>query len=429
MPAPDNPRSDPTRLFGVAEPEAWESEVRGCLADRAAGPAPLPRNDLAGTAIARGRQRQRRRQLAGLVAVVGATVLATGALMQGLPGGGGGQPGPASGVIGDPAIERSGDPDEPTTLAGDPALAVTLAVDLVGAADAGEGPVLATGDGRMLDLSAIGEVVSAHRVGEGWAVVSGGSGTARLWWVRARQPPKPVLAGMDQIVVDQARVAWRRGAVLAAAQLSGDGELRNRSTTAAPDGDGRPAGFLGETVLLAGSDPGGWDTWHPGGDYQPGWNAQVVRVYGELPDGESAIGLVRPEPDADQPCLARLDLQRKLAPTEVRCQAGELSADAPAALSPEGDWLITVGGAGGGAGTGPVLVDVAEALADRPAVTPVRSLSSLAGPPVWADPARALVRSGDRLVRVDSERLHTGAPNAVEKFDRSQGVLVVVQTG
>lgn len=428
MPVPDNPRSDPTRLFGVAEREAWESEVRDSLADRASGPAPLPRTDLAGTAIARGRRLQRRRQLAGLVAVAGATVLATGVLMQGLPGGGG-QPGPASGLIGDPVSEPPSDSDEPATLAGDPALAVTLAVDLVGAADGGGGPVLATGDGRTLDLSAVGEVVSAHRVGEGWAVVSGESGTARLWWVRAGQPPAPVLAGMDRIVVDQTRVAWRRGAVLAAATLSGDGELRDRSTTAAPDGDGQPAGFLGDTVLLTGSNPAGWDTWQPGGDYQPGWNDQVVRVYGELPDGRSAIGLVRPEPDTGRPCLARLDVQRKLAPAELRCQAGELSADAPAALSPEGDWLITMGGAGNEAGTRPVLVDVAEALVDQPAVTVVRGLRSLAGPPVWVDLARVLVRSGDRLVRVDSERLRTGAPGAVEEFDRSQGVLAVVQPG
>jgi hypothetical protein len=406
----------------VAEREAWEGGLRECLTDRASG-TPLPRPDLAGAAISRARRLQRRRQVIGLVAVVGATVLATGALLQDWQGSGGADLRPATGLVGDP-VTAPPTLAEPVQLAGHPALAVRLAVDLVGDA-AGGGLALATGDGRTLDLEPVDEVVSAHRVGAGWAVVSGDPGTTRLWWVSPGRAPVTVLAGMDAIVVEQAQVAWRRGAMLATATLSGDGGLRDRLTTSAPDRDGQPVGFLGRTVLLASAHPAGWDIWQPErGDYLPAWNDRVVRVYGLMPDGQGAVGLVPPEPGATGPCLARLDLQRELAPTKVRCLPGELSAGGPTALSPQGQWLIaTVDGTGAGA----VLVDVAAAFAEQPAITELPDLPSLAGRPVWLDPDQALVSTAGSLVRVVPELLLAGAPGGVEVVARSTEHLLVVE--
>jgi len=428
MLARDNPRPDPARLYGVAEPDPWEGELRRCLTDQASlGRA--PGTDLAGTAIARGRRVRRRRQAAGLVSVVGATVLATGIAFhdwQGPAAGGG--PGPATELVRD-SVTAGPPPQQPARLAADPALAEELAVDLVGAGSAG-GVVLATGDGRTIDLGPVDEVTSAHRVGESWAVVSGGPGTTRLWWVGRDRAPVPLLAGMDAIVVERAQVAWRRGALLATATLSGRGALVDQATTAAPDGPGQPVGFLGRTVLLARSDPAGWDTWRPvRGDYVPSWTDQVLRVYGALPGGQSAVGLVPPAagPAAagGGACLARLELIDRLTPAQAGCPVGGLSADAPAALSPEGRWLIaTVEGDD----PGPVLVDVAAALAEQPAaVVRVPELAGLAGRPVWLDSGQALVPTAETLVRVVPEKLLAGLPGGVEVMAVTWVGLLVVQ--
>jgi hypothetical protein len=406
----------------VADREAWEGEVRECLTDQASG-TPLPRTDLAGTAISRARRRQRGRQVAGLAAVVGATVLAAGVLLQDWQGSGAGQLGPATGLIGEAPTEPAA---VPAQLASHPRLAVTLAADLVGDA-VGGGLVLATGDGRTLDLAPMDQVTSAHRVGEGWAVVSGDPGVIRLWWVTPDQPPVSLLAGLDAVVVEGERVAWRNGAVLSAATLSGDGRLQDRWITPAPDRDGMPVGFLGEMVLLASTDPAGSDVWQPGPrDHVPAWNNRVVRVYGALPDGQGAVGLVPPEPGAGGSCLARLTIQPDLSPAEVRCLPGELSASGPAALSPNGRWLITTAG---GASTRLVLVDVAAALAEQPAVTELPDLSPPAGRPVWLDPSQALVPTAGSLVRLVPERLLVGAPGGAEVMVRSPARVLVVQPG
>lgn len=436
----DNPGSGPARLLGVADQDPSEGQVRDCLAGQTAR-GRLPRTDLAGVAISRGRRTHRRRQLVGLVAVVGATVLAAGVLLQDWQGSSGGSIGPAAGRIGDPAdATATPTPDRPAELAYDPALPVTLAADLVGDGAAG-GRVLATGDGRTMSLDQVGTVVSAHQVGQGWAVISGDPGTTRLWWVDQGGVAVSRLAGMDAIAVEHDRVAWRRGAVLASASLSSQGDLVERSTTAAPEGDGQPVGFLGETVLLSRADPAGFDTWLPAaGDYRPAWNDQVTRVYGALADGSGTVGLVPPEPgaaDGSGGCLAQLAADRKLAPTDLAClpdggvpdgglPGGGLSVDGPAALSPHGRWLVT---AAADPDAGPLLVDLAAAFARQPAVSAVPDLPALTGRPVWLSPEQVVLPTADGLVRLVPERLLAGAPDAVEVMPLSGATVQVVQPG
>lgn len=401
--------------------------MRDCLTGQAAR-GRLPRTDLAGAAISRGGRTRRRRQLVGLLAVIGATVLAAGVLLQDWQGSAGSSVGPAAGRIGHPATV-SPTPDRPAEPAYDPALPVTLAADLVGDGAAGD-RVLATGDGRTMSLDAVGTVGSAHQVGAGWAVVSGDPGTTRLWWVDPGGVAVSRLAGMDAIAVEHDQVAWRRGAVLATARLSSQGELVQRSTTAAPDGDGLPVGFLGEAVLLASTDPAGWDTWLPtAGDHRPAWNYQLSRVYGALPDGQGVVGLVPPEPGADGSggCLARLDVDRRLTPTELACLPGDgLSVAGPAALSPHGRWLVTTTE---DPDAGPVLVDLAAAFAEQPAVTPIPDVAVPTGTPVWLDPERVVLPTADGLVRLVPERLLAGAPDAVEVMPLAGATVQVVEPG
>jgi hypothetical protein len=409
----------------MAERRPGEGEVRRCLTDQAAAVG-AARADLAGIALARGRRARRRRQAAGLVGVVGATVLATGLFVQVWQGPSGGEIGPATGLVGDPV---TGEPDarrSPTQsprLADPPALAAGLAVDLIGEGASGR-MVLATGAGDPMDLGPVEDVVSAHRVGQGWAVVSGQPGTTRLWWVSPQREPVPLLAGMDSVVVERARVAWRRGALLATGSLSGRGELERRAGTAAPAGDGQPVGFLGSVVLLARTEPAGWDIWQPArGDYAPAWTDRLLRVYGAVPGGQAAVGLVPPEPGAGGPCLARLEVGQRLVPVQVGCPTTGPAAAGPAALSPDGRWLIA-GGRGDGAG--PVLVDVVAALAERPgAVVRVPGLARPAGRPVWLDPEQALVPTADGLVRVVPEALLAGGPGGVQVVASGAGLLVV----
>lgn len=400
--------------------------MRRCLTDQAAG-VRSSRIDLAGAAIVRGRRARRRRQAFALASVIGATVLATGVVLQDWPGTGDGA-GPAAGVIiepvpTDPSLDQL---DPPPRLAGRPGLPAELAVDLVGAGAAG-GLVLAASDGRTLELGPVRDVISAHRVAGGWALVSGHPGTTRLWWV-GQDDPRPVslLAGMDSIVMERARVAWRRGAMLSTATLSGEGALQDRVDTTAPAGDGHPVGFAGPTVLLARVEPAGWDTWRPDrGGYTQAWTGRVLRVYGGAPDGAAAVGLVPPGAGADGPCLARLDPERRLAPTDRSCPPGGLSADGPAALSPHGRWLITTAAGAGG----PVLVDVGDVRAGQPVpVIAVPELASLVGRPVWVDPEQALLPGPDRLVRVVPERLFAGDPAGVEVVPLPGGQALVVES-
>jgi hypothetical protein len=424
---PDNRESRPARLFGVAQgDEGWEGEVRRLLADQASG-VRHPANDLAGPAISRARRARRRRHVIGLAGVVAGTVLATGVLMHDWRVAGTSSDSDESefGVVSELSGEQPSPlPEERPRLAMGHAMPVSMSADLIGAGTTG-GLVLATADGEQIDLGPIREVSSAHRFGRGWAVAGGGQGTARLWWVTAGQAPLALLAGMDAIVVGHGQVAWQRGVMLSAASLSEDGQLVGRVSTTAPYGDGYPVGFLHDSVLLERTESTGWDTWHPAqGDYQPTWTDDVVRVYGPLADGASSVGLMATQPGIEGSCLAKLDAELVVAGTSC-VTTQELPPDAPAAVSPDGQWLFS----GGSQPAGSLLVDLDIAFDGQPdqAVTAWAEASPAAvAVPVWLGPDRVLFATGDGLVQLWPDRLRAGDDGAVERIPVAGGAPLVV---
>jgi hypothetical protein len=398
-----NPSSAPARLFGVADGEdRWEGEVREFLADQATRRRP-PGIDLAGAAIAEARRVRRRRSVLGLVMIIAGTVAATGVALHDWTGAGGeSRFGVVSDLFEEPA-PPSPAPEAPR-LAIDESMPATVSADLIGEGADGD-LVLATAAGETLPLGPIRRVVSAHRFGQGWAVVSGEPGMARLSWVTADQEPRALLAGMDTIVVEHGQVAWQRGVVLSAATLTADGRLADRVSTAAPQGDGYPVGFVQEAVLLERTESNGWDTWHPArGDYRPTWTDDVLEVYGSVEP--AAVGLVPPEPGAQGPCLARLDTELEVG--RVSCVPQSLSPDLPGALSPQGRWLLN----------GSLLVDLSRAFggAEDQAVTEVDGASPTVTTPVWLGPDRVLFATADSLVQLWPDKLREGDPDAVEQI-------------
>lgn len=388
-----------------------EQAVRRSLADQAAGVRPSGA-DLADVAVARVRRLRRRHTLLGLAALVVATVVASGVLLD-WSADRNERYAPTTELLLDAPTTAPPRPQESARLAADDGLPAELSAQLIGAG-AGGGAALAGADGSVVGLGQIGEVVAAHRIGAGVAVVSDAGGVRRLWWVESERGLRLVLTGLDAVVVDGARVAWRRGVLLATETLSPSGELANRVVTTAPAGGGLPVGFLGEAVLLAGEQ--GWDTWNPAaGAYQPSWSSRVAQVYGLQPDGV-AVGLVPDPAGGGGSCLARLVVEPELAPAETGCVATSLTADRPAALSPDGRWLLAV------ADGATVLIDLtappagAERLVEE-APAPVAT-------PVWlaADRVAFLAGGGD-LVQLWPE-----GPR-VERYLLSGDPPVLVQPG
>jgi hypothetical protein len=408
-----NPEPAPARLFGVVEGEdRWEGEVREFLADQATRQRPA-RVDLANVAISRARRVRRRRAVFGLAMIVAGTVAATGVALHDWAGSGGG---PRYGVVSDLFEEQASPSETPEAprLALDRSMPGAVSADIIGEGVDG-GLVLATAAGETLPLGPIRNVVSAQRVGRGWAVVSGEPGTARLSWVTPGSEPRALLGGMDAIVVAHGQVAWQRGVVLWAATLTADGQLAGRVSTAAPEGDGLPVGFVQEAVLLERTGSNGWDTWNPArGDYRPTWTDEVLKVYGSV--DPLAVGLVPPQPGSSGPCLAQLDTELQVA--GVSCVPQALSPDRPGAVSPQGRWLLN----------GSLLVDLGEAFGGQRerAVTEVASESTVTTP-VWLGPDRVLFATADSLVQLWPDRLRAGDPDAVEQIPLSGGSLSVVQ--
>lgn len=428
----DNPEPGHRRPSDVRDTD-WEAELRRCLAERAGG-APTPRSDLASSVLTRGRRIRRRRNLAGAVAVVVATLSVSGALTEVWGNrSGGSELRPVTEVAVDPDVVASPSP----RLAADPHLPGVLGADLLAVGVSGE-PVLAGPDGGLTELPELGPVVSAHRTGEGLAVVAGEPGRLRLWWVEPTRPPAALLAGMDAIVVHQGQVAWRRGTSLASAALAG-GEITDRVMTSLPEPDIELAGLTGATVVLrqAGPEsPGAWDVWHPDrGDYLPTWESRVDWVYGPVGDSGQLLGLAPTDrPGAgDGPgdtCLTWWELDAgpgpEFAPTRTRCLPTELSGTGPGAVSPDGRWLVA------GATAGVVLVDLAALVEERPepdAVTVLTGEVAPTGVPVWLTAEQVVLPADGELVRVWPLRVAAADPAGVERFPLTGPPPVVIRPG
>lgn len=445
----DNREEAPARLFGVAEQPAPEpsdptghpvTELVGrVLGDQAARVRPSGA-DLAGVAIKRARRVQRRRRAAGMAAVVLATVSVSGALLVGLSESGevGGGDGSFAGLFSDddrdgpPPVAAPEEPTREVSLAADEAIVERVAGGLVGEGDH-DGLVLATDDGVLADLDPIRDVSSVHRASRGWAVVTADASAARLWWVGDSAEPRVVLSGLDEIVTDGTRVAWRLGSRVSAGALAADGGLDRQADLEASPGDVRPAGFLGKEVVLQRTTGGGavsWALWRPDkcaadgcADADPVWNQGVLRVYGAEPGGQTAVGLV-PAVSKDQGvCLARLRVADGLPVLAQVCPQG-LPPTGPASLSPDGRWLV----AASDAAAGVVVVDVAAAFAGDPtAVLPVDGAAAPAAVPVWSAPDEAVYPAENSLVWVRPDRVRDGAEDAVAEADLSGAPPTLVQ--
>lgn len=433
----DNPWSDPSRLFGVVGPDdgksEWGDAVRRSLTDAVATVRPSGA-DLAGRAIAAGRRVRRRRNATGLAAVLAAMVVFIGGWlsagsMTAPPSQFGPVGAPLSGVVdGDQPAEvtpRSSPPGRPARLADAGLAAAEIAADLLG--DGVDGSlVLAPHDGDAQALGPIQQPVSAHRVGDGWAVVSGEPGGLRLWWVAPGGDPAPLLVEMEAIVVEDGRAAWQKGVVLAVGSFSAEGSLVGIVTSTAPE-DGQPVGFLGGAVLMARTDPEGrsWDTWHPSDhSYQPAWTRAVTRVYGALGDGAGGVGLVPPPVGVEGACLARLGERAPLDVGQTVCVGEQLAADGPAALSPAGRWLVATTPE-----RGLMLVDLVAVFEDsgRDAVTAMTGVAAPVTAPVWVAPDRLLVPTGEGLVEVRADGLRARATDAIGKIPSTGPLPLVVE--
>lgn len=413
----DNPRSVPSRLRDVAEQDRWEQELRRVLTGRAAQAPPL-RPDLAGRVLARARRSARRRSVAGIAAVVCLTMVSTGILIPDWWSAEQRRLGAVSG-----AVEKTEEYIRPSLLLpSDERLAETLAVDVLREVP-NRGVVFSTAWGEQYELAQVGQVQAAQRLETGWVVASGQPGSQRLSWVDPPSPPISLLAGLDQLVLDGDRVAWLKLGVLATARVV-DGELVERVTTTLT-GDGvELVGLLGSRVLLRQFDEDGvqWDFWDPArGPYRPAWSGYPVAVFGLLPDGERAVGLV-PDPTGEGGvCLAALALTSWSEAAATRCLPAGSTPFGPAVISPDRR-LMLVASEGGG-----VLLVQLDQLFDAEAdpVVPVPGMSWPGLAPVWLGGDRVLWTEGNQLVVLWPERLLQGSARALETAVLKNSWLVV----
>jgi hypothetical protein len=429
-----------------------QQAVRRSLAGAAADMRPTGA-DLAGRAIRVGRWRRVWRGASGALALRATTMVASGVPLH--------QPPPTvSPYLGVGLAAPTPQPD-PTVPASPPAARSVPPLEghagwiAAGATD--DRLMLSVGGEADIDLRYVRGVVSAHRAGDGWALVTGGE-YPRLHWVSERHPPRLVLGGVDTLVVADERVAWRRGVVLGSARISASGSLAQRSTVEvsvpAPD----PVGFLGDVVVLrspSSSGAGSWGLWRPDVDHAPrAVSTPVTALFGAMPDGQTAVGLV---PETDGQCLALLDGAHGLTADPVVCLPSLPVADSPASLSPDGRWLLgshrppgsadapeTVQGSGPGT-DGPAVVDgVAGAVEEAAAVTVLVDVqAALAGaqtavaevggvpPPlgraVWPDQVSVYYPVPGGVVHLHPELWMAGDEGAVEVLPHPGEPVVLVE--
>jgi hypothetical protein len=418
-----------------------EVALRRSLSQAASGARPA-RADLAGRVMTAGRRRRVTRAPVAALAVVAATMVASGVLFY--------APEPAvSPYYGVALVEPTpqSTPSPTVELPAPTADPMPQLDDRVGrivphAGDdrVGAGLVLARNDGTGIDLRHVRGVVSAHRIGTGWALVTGGD-HPRLYWVTERQAPTLVLAGLDALAVDRARVAWRRGSAMSTATISPAGQLEHRVEVGATGELRDPVGFLGDAVLLRDAAPDAhavrWGIWRPAhDDYRPTVSARVVEVFGTLPDGRTAVGLI---PVGAARCLALLDVDEGLAVGKTACLPLVPASGHPAVVSPDGRWLIsaaaaaeetaaTVDGGDDSGSTATVLIDLTAAFAGAgDAVTEVEGVPGPVGRALWPDEATVIYPVDGGVVQLQPAALVAGGEDAAELWPTAGDPIVMVE--
>lgn len=384
----DNRTAPPARPTGVTRDEL-EQAVRETLTRQVAEPRLLAA-DHADVAIRRAQRAQRRRTVVGLALAAVTTVTVSTGMMQLL--GDPSVPGPAVVVLGDP--EDSGLP-APTPALPLPAPAEPTVVDLI------VGDVLVTTAERQVRLTGVGAVERAQRSPDaaGWLLVGTPTPAGRsLWVVRPNGVAQVLLAGAAEIALsrDGRLVAWREGGQLVKGSIVNN-QVMTVARHSVPAG-AAPVGFVGDEVLLRlHPERGGHGLWDPvTGETTTEGGAGTRHVYGVRPDGLVVGQVLAGTPR--RPCLALLDPAKAL--TVVRTGCGPaLADDGRGAVSPDGRWLLV-----NGAGTA-LLVDL-DRLGDAPVTRPAGR--PLTGPAAWTPDAAVHVVDGNRLARVDPERVLAG---------------------
>jgi hypothetical protein len=417
-----------------------EVALRQSLAQAAAGIRPA-RADLAGRVTVAGRRRRVARAPVAALSVVAATMVASGVLFHAPEptvspyyGVALVEPTPQSTPAPSSTVERPARTADPMPeLDG----RVGRIVPDAGAGDLGASLVLASNDGTGIDLRHVRGVVAAYRIGSGWALVTGGD-HPRLYWVSEREPPTLVLAGLDALAVDRAQVAWRRGPAMSTATISPAGKLEDRVEVRTAEDSRDPVGFLGEAVLLRDPDASAapWGIWRPAhDDYRPFLPTQVAEIFGTLPDGRTAVGLI---PVGAGRCLALLDVDQGLTVGKTACLPLVPASGHPVVVSPDGRWLIataatTAETAGGLDADNPprgatVLVDLTAAFAgSADAVTEVEGVPGPSGRALWPDAATVIYPADGGVVQLRPAALVAGGEDAAELWPTSGDLIVLVE--
>jgi hypothetical protein len=205
---------------------------------------------------------------------------------------------------------------------------------------------LRTTDGRTIELTDVDrEKPWMVRVPVGWLYSSTAGGTRLLRpdgtvIALAGLPPAPAVSA------DGRSVAWADGTTASVAKLTADG-VRDRVSTPVP-AKTLVRTWIGQRVVLGqpsgtGCCDMGQDVWDPAkGAFVPHWAADIAPLYGPVPDGGHAVGLVKAAASGEPPtpgCLAVLDGVRDLSVTSQTCVPGLVWNRGGGTLSPDGRHL------------------------------------------------------------------------------------------
>jgi hypothetical protein len=401
-----------------------EDELRGSLARQAGRPsaAPADPDQLADRVIRRARRLRRRRRFGGAATAVGLAAAAGLSLVY-LPERD--EPRPIAAASASPVRSQPARLPTPAATAvstpnrthAQARQVVQLPVDVL------TDHRVVTTDGESIDVSFAGVVTQAYRVDAGWLVVGvpKPDAPASLWLVAGNGRRRPLLSNVDSVAVGAGgrRVAWRVGPRLWAGVLTATGVSQRKNALVM--GSAVPVGFVGDGVLLARGDSGGYKVWWPDrGLYEPGWADAAVRVYGSLSDGHTVVAQVsvpgeldRSAAAAPQRCLALLDATRSLVPRTTACGL-DLGARSAGAVSPDGRWLVT-----GSAGR-TVLVDLTAPLDSQPRV--LNATPPMQGGVVWLDEHTLVLAVGTGKVVV---QLRLDAQSGKQTDDTERWVVPV----